>query len=440
MFKNGLRKLSNNPFTTIIAFGIFLRLVVFLLYQQILIISDSLDYMALADLILDWNLQGYDGKRSPGYPVLLLFNSLALTVSLQLILGISTMIVTYKSLLLLKFNEKGALLTTLFLSTFIHVVFYEFSILTESFTLFLFTLITYVYLIDNQTNTPIKNACYLSLLLAVLILVKPFYFFLPFVFYGFSVLKNFSIRNVFSRRLIVLIGPLICFLGWSYVNKLNTGYFVPTTFYGINTAQNCVYFAEKAPEEFHLIRDIYVKHRDSAIQNNKDVSMSIWYAYDELIDTTGLSFVDLSYQLNEFGKVLIKENPKDYIAQVFISWIDFWKTAIYWDYNHFKVPYANKAFIAIWYIQSTVLVIFKMLFLLLFPVQLYRFAVSRKITPELVLSSVILMSSIAQALVTYGTNSRYSYPFEFLMIILVISFLSRLKYRAVFISSSSQSN
>ncbi len=440
MFKNGFHKLLSNPITTIVVFAVFLRLIVFVLYQQILIISDSIDYIELADLISNWNLTGYDGKRSPGYPILLLFNSLATTVSLQILLGISTMVLVYKSLLLLRFDVKKALITTLFLCTFIHVIFYEFSILTESFTLFLFTLIVYLYLKDDNQNPSIKNWCYLSLLLGILILVKPFYFILPFVFYGFSAIQNFSIQTVFGRRLIILIAPLCCFIGWSYVNKLNTGYFVPTTFYGINTAQNCVYFAEKAPEEFHLIRDIYVKHRDDAIQNNKDVAMSIWYAYDELIDTSGLSFVDLSYQLNEFGKVLISENPKDYIQQVFISWIDFWKTAIYWDYNHFNVPHANKVFIGIWYVQSIVLVIFKIGFLLTFPFQLYRFAVSRKMTPELVLSTVIIITSIAQALVTYGTNSRYSYPFEFLMIILVLSCLSQSKFGKNLVSTSSKSN
>lgn len=440
MFKNGFNKLLSNPIMTIVAFAVFLRLLVFVLYQQILIISDSIDYIELAGLISDWNLIGYDGKRSPGYPVLLLFNSLATTVSIQILLGISTMIILYKILLLLKFDIKKALITTLFLSAFIHVIFYEFSILTESFTLFLFTSIVYLYLKDEKQNPSVKNLFYFSLLLGILILVKPFYFILPFIYYGFSAVQNFSIQNVFGRRLIILITPIICFLGWSYVNKLNTGYFVPTTFYGINTAQNCVYFAEKAPEEFHLIRDIYVKHRDNAILNNKDVAMSIWYAYDELIATTGLSFVDLSYQLNEFGKVLIKENPKDFIQQVLISWIDFWKTAIYWDYNHFNVPHANKVFIGIWYVQSTVLVIFKIGFLLLFPYQLYRFAVSRKFTSELVLSTVIIITSIAQALVTYGTNSRYSYPFEFLMIILVIRLLSQFKYRKTLVCTSSKSN
>ncbi len=430
MAKRFLKFPLKNPVLTLIVFGILFRLLVIYCYPHITIHGDTESYLDLAELLSRLNLSGYQGYRSPGYPLLLLFNSLPITVILQFIFGITTIVVAYKNMLLLKFNADKAFFTALFLSSLLNLVFYELAIITESLTLLLITVIVHIYLKNVDYNLSKKTIIYLNILFAFLILIKPFYFFLPFIFYGFSVLKDYSFKNIFNRSLFTLIGPIICFFGWSYVNKINTGYFVPTTYYGVNLFQNCVYFAEKSPEKYHEIRDIYIKHRDLAIRNNKDVSMSVWDAYGDLIATSNHSFVDLSYKLNEFSKETIKQNPLDYIRQVLLfSWMDFWQTSIFWEKEGFKAPYAYAGIRFVWYIQSAILVYFKIAFVLLFPIQLYRFGVTKKMTPEFVLSSLIMVTSLAQAIVAYGTNSRYSYPFEFLMIILVISFISRFKYR-----------
>lgn len=432
MTKKILGFLLKKPILTLIIFGILIRLLVVYCYPHITIHGDTESYLDLAELLSRLNLTGYQGYRSPGYPLLLLFSSLSITILLQFIFGIATIIIAYKNMLLLKFEANKAFFTALFLSTLLNLIFYELAILTESLTLLLITIIAHIYLKNFDQKISIKTVVYLNVLFAFLILVKPFYFFLPFVFYGFSILKNASFKNVFNRSLLTLIGPIICFFGWSYVNKINTGYFVPTTYYGVNLFQNCVYFAEKSPEKYHEIRDIYLKYRDIAIRENKDVSMSVWDAYDELIVTTNYSFIDLSYQLNEFSKETIKQNPFDYIRQVLLfSWMDFWQTSIFWEKEGFKSPYSYAGIRFVWYIQSVILVYFKIAFVLLFPIQLYRSISSKKITADFALSSLIIITSLAQAIVAYGTNSRYSYPFEFLIIILVISFISRFKYREI---------
>lgn len=52
---------------------------------------------------------------------------------------------------------------------------------------------------------------------------------------------------------------------------MNTGYFVPTTFYGFNIAQNCVHFAEKVPEKYALISGIYVRQREKTISKGREM-------------------------------------------------------------------------------------------------------------------------------------------------------------------------
>jgi len=429
-----IKCIKSKPILLLVLSGILIRIIIFYLYRHVTLFPDSEGYIALGNQLATFDLSGYNGQRSPGYPFLLFLTgtNLSITLLVQFVMGICTTVLIYKSMLLLRFSTVIAFFTALFLNNWLHVIFYETAILTESLTLFMISLIITLYLKYFSYANSFKKMFLLSLALGFLVLIKPFYFFLPFIFYAFPLLKKFSISTILNKRIVIFIFPVISFFGWSFVNKINTGYFVSTTFYGYNIAQNCVTFAEKTPDTFHTIRDIYVKNREMAKNNNKDVAMSIWFAYDELRTATGLSFTDLSFQLSEFSKTAIRNNPVDYVYQaICVSWIDFWKTGIYWNYPDFKIPLFNKLFIGLWCLQSAILQYLKLVFVLLFPIQLYDFFTRKIITHELFFSVIIHTTALLQALVTYGNNSRFSYPFEFLMVITVMLFFKRkgwLKY------------
>ncbi|MEO4004664.1 hypothetical protein [Flavobacterium sp. CAU 1735] len=423
-----LKCIKSKPVLLLVLSGILIRLVIFYLYRHVTLFPDSEGYIALGNQLATFDLSGYNGQRSPGYPLLLLLsgNNLSVTLLLQFTLGICTTVLIYKSMLLLRFTTVVAFFTALILNNWLHVIFYETAILTESLTLFMISLIITLYLkCFFYGNYSFKKMFVLSLAFGFLVLIKPFYFFLPFIFYVFPLFKKFSIPTILNKRMVIFIFPVISFFGWSYVTKMNTGYFVSTTFYGYNIAQNCVSFAEKTPDTFHIIRDIYVKNREMAKKETKDVAMSIWLSYDELRTATGLSFADLSFQLSEFSKTAIRNNPIDYLYQICISWIDFWKTGIYWNYPDFKFPLFNKCFIGLWCLQSAILQYLKLVFVLLFPIQLHDFFIRKTITKDLFFSVIIHTTALLQAMVTYGNNSRFSYPFEFLMVITVMLFFKR---------------
>ena len=424
--------LLQKPIRAIVFFSILSRLFVIALYWKVTVFPDSESYSNLAKLLVHFSIAGYDGERTPGYPFLLAIanNWWPLVVIYQMLLGIVTATYLFKTLQVLQFSRRSSLYITLLLNSMIHVIFYETAILTETLTLLLVTVSFYhIFKVLLYGQRDYKYLLILSLLLGLLTIVKPFYIFMPFIVYGLYALKGFSFSKIFNQLLILPFFSLIAFLGWSYVNKINTGYYVSTTYYGITTAQNCVYFAEKTPEKYHLISSIYVKYREQAIAQNKDVAMSIWYAHAELTERTGLNFVDLSHELNEFAKVAIINNPADYAKQVFVSWKDFWKTAIYWNYHDFSVKYSNKAFQGIWYIQSFILLFFKIIFVFLIPYHIFLFLKNRKITPQFIIVTFVFSTSLLQAMATYGTNSRYSYPFEFLMIICLLLTFKRLLKR-----------
>jgi hypothetical protein len=431
MFKAVHHYALNKPIAAIIAFSIAIRLLLLAFYCHVTIFPDSEGYADLAALMLKGSIAGYEGYRSPGYPALLalLGNCLPLVVALQMALGVITAVYTYKIMRLLSFGTPVSFYMALVLNSLVHVLFYETNILTESVTLF-FTLLCFYHtfkLLFTRAST-FKQAVLLSFLLGVLAIIKPFYIFMPFLIYGLYTLKNFSLKTIINTKLVVVVFPLAAFLGWSYVNKVNTGYFVSSTYYGINIAQNCVWFAEDVPPQYKQIGDIYARHRDIVVAEHKDVAMTIWFAMPELQQATGLSQVDLSHELAGYSKSAINQNPGAYAKQAAVSFIDFWGTVIYWNYDSFNFPYANKAFLLLWFIESFTLLALKIIFAALMPWHVYLFFKNRVFTPALVIVIVVLAAALLQALATYGTNNRFSYPFEFLMVItLLLTFKHRLQ-------------
>lgn len=408
-----------------------IRLILFFVfYFHVTLFPDSQGYIDLSERLSQFYLAGYNGQRSPGYPLLisLAFENLYLVVFYQFILGLGTTVLWYKTLLKLHFSGKVSFLISLGLTALLDVLFFETTILVESVTLFFMTLTIYLLTCNYFDSRSYKKEMKLGVVLGMLTLVKPFYAFLPFLIFGIFLLYHFQWKSLMSRKLLIFICPLIAYFGWSEVNQRNTGYFVSTTFFGLNIAQNCVRFAEKGPEEYQWISKPYVQYREKSKRESRNIAMAIWDAYEGgAYDQYNLSFADFSYELGQYGKATIKANPWDYSKQVAISWRDFWKPSIHWNYKGFNFKYANKGFLLLWYIQSVFLWIFRLTFLLLIPYHLFKAIKNRKITIEFTLMAFVFSASILQALVTYGTNSRFSFPFEFMMIFLVFCFLKEKK-------------
>jgi len=418
---------KSREISVLILLGLLFRVILFFLYLHTTQFPDSYSFRILAEKMLEFSLNNYSGERSPGYPLILFlaFGQVKLVVIYQFLMGIIASVYSYKTLINLKFSKKASLLIALFLESFLHVFCYETSILSETISLLFISMIFYEITKNGYfENKSIKKELYFSFLLGFLVIVKPFFAFIPFLIYGFSILKNFSFRRIISSKLLLLLFPLISYFGWSYVNKINTGYFVSTTFFGLNIAQNCVYFAENSPPEYDWISKPYVKHRETAIAEKKDVAMAIWYAYEAGELGNKMSFPDLSNELGKYGKETIKNNQKAYWDQVITkSWLDFWNVYDMKQYVEFRIPLVDKIISGIWILQKIILIIFKFFFVLLIPFYAFTFFRNRKITYELVIVTTVFFTSFLQAMVVFGTNSKYSFPFEYLMIIVVLLFV-----------------
>lgn len=399
----------------LVIFGLIFRMLFYFFNPNVLLTNDSQTYIDLAKFISSGSLNGYFGGRSPGYSLLITFlgNSIQLVVWFQILIGILSSVFWYRILCHFKFNSIVSLLISLFFSSFLHVLSYEHAILIETVNLFIITLLIYFILKNQILET--------AFCLAILVLLKPFYMYLPFVIFVFFTYTNFEWKAILKQKLIVLILPLVVFISWSYVNFLNTGFFVSSTYFGLNKIQNCVNFIEKAPEDFNWIKTPYVKQRALHTENGLGNPMCIWYAVDNGdFEYKKMTFPQLS---NEFGKcadATIKRNFGLYIKQViFLSFKEFWNVEMVSSNsleNSFFLKY-------VWKIQSIFLRSIKTLFLLLIPVYIFRFLKNRQFTIELLLILIVLSTAILQALVVYGSNARYGFPFEFIMITLVLLFI-----------------
>jgi len=420
--------LLNNKYVYGLIILLFIaKYIFFSLYGTYSEVPDSFAYNFLATEMLTNNFNEFLGDRTPAYPFILylLNHDKILVVFVQFLMGIVSSVFWYKMLVKLNFTDKFSFVITLIFSLYLQNFFYETFILIETFALFLNSIIFYILLNNYFEKKNIGTEIILSILLAIIFLVKPFFIFYPFLIYALYLIKDFSFKKFISVKLIIFILPLISYYQWSSFVEKKVGYFEPTIYLGLNLAQNCLYFAEKGPKEYDFIIEPYVKYREEMLQKGEDASMAIWLVWGKghLLPKYA-KFADATHVLGDYAKATIADNPGDYFYQVVTrSWFDFWKMFDMKPYMTFEDNTFNSVVSAIHSVQMILVVILKFIFLLLSFYYLYDFFKNRKINTAIVLLAFIHAAAILQAVVVYGTNAKYAFPYEFFMLVVVVLFL-----------------
>ncbi len=426
------------PYLTIGVLFVIARTSFWLLHGHVTLFPDSEGYVELAERIANLDLTGYDARRTLGYPSLIAiaFKNLQMVVVIQQLLGLASIFFLFDMLRSREVPVLTCIGTSIISCSLFHVLFYETVILTESFSLFLLTM-TFWYIDKKNVLTQHANATphiILSLMLALLYLTRPFFIYitLTVAFYILANKRLFALKGRASTSLTIALPTILAFLLWGTFNKKNTGYFGSTSFLGYNLSQTTVGFIDKASDEHRVIRDLYVKKRDSIKLYGKEhqYPMSIWFAYDELLAATNYEHAELGHQLKQLSISLIKDHPVDYLKQVAISWKDFWKYSIHWDPNGFNNDLVKKAAIgAVLYVERPLLLMINLVFLTL--CALWSIRIFRKEESLYGLTSLvavaILLGSLLQAMVVYGGNSRFRFPYLLLIIYFTVSNLHLIK-------------
>lgn len=420
--------LNNKYLYLLISLLFVARLFFFFGYNNFSEAPDSWAFNHFVDELVNDNFDDYVGERTPGYPyvVYLLNHDKILVVLTQMLMGIVTAFFWFKTMLKLNFSDKVAFYVTLFSSLYLQNFFYETFILAETFMLLLNSIVFYFLLNNYFEKKQIVVEILLSILLAILILVKPFFIFYPFLIFALYLLKNFTWKKLVSVKLIIFILPMYAYFSWCSFVEEKIGYFEPTAYFGLNLAQNCLYFAEKGPKEYDFIAKPYVKYRDEMLQNGEDASMAVWKVWGgQHLAPKYTKFADVTNQFGKYAKATIADNFGTYLYySITNSWFDFWKVFDMKPYMKFQENGFNSVVSVINFIQMLIMLIVKFIFLGLSFYYLYDLIKNRKITIIMILLAFVHAAAILQALVVYGTNAKYAFPYEFFMLIVILLFFN----------------
>ena len=394
---------------------------------QVNIYNDSSDYLVLAHRLASLDFENYLFERTPTYPLLIAFTGF----HLKLLIGIQYLLNTVIVYLVFKISrtilaEKKAFFVALVPLITINYYFYERAVLTEVLTLFLVVWIVYLFCVAKE-NYKIKLA--IGILCAALMFTRTHFLFFAPAIVCVHVLYNYNrkIKLLFVDAFLFLTPTFLCFMLWCGMNEKENGYYALTPYLGINLAQTSVTFFDKYEGEHQKIKEIYVKHIQLSKQDaTKHLKSSIWYAYDELLLETGYNLPQLSNVLAVMSKELIAQNQQLYWKQVVVSFTDFWTNDLYWMRD--DLTGVSLFFFNVWRRFCKLFqLIFNGLFLVAALITTYQFLFLKRKVPKMLTFcfSTIIFASVTQAMIIYGDNSRFSFPFYPFIVLLTVYFISQ---------------
>ena len=387
--------------------------------------ADSGTYQRLAHQLMTLDFTGYDGQRTPGYPLLLALvaeNNFALWL-VQSVIALLTALLVYALLRRVGISTAWALTAAAINLLTLNMLFFEPAVMTETLTAFLLVAVSYLMALMVSGHVNAATPGWLGLITALLILTRSQYIVLIPVF---LVLLWWFVRQRRATILLIFLlatsGPV---LGWAAFNKQQTGYFTITTLLGYNLTNHSGAFMERAPDKDAVLRDIYLKYRERKIAETGSHHMTLFDARPELLRTTGLSEIGLSREFQRLSVNLFLAYPLDYLRGVAKAWLSYWTEPNYWRLDRVRSPAVAAVANAVWTVQHPLLRGLNVVFMLLTPYVVWRSlrrrgSVSHGMRVSLVLAANVLSVSVMQALVEFGENGRYFIPNQPLVLMFVL--------------------
>jgi hypothetical protein len=448
-------------FAILVALSVSIKSAIWQLHPQVF--SDSPGYLVPAVSLLDGRGYGAqeNGFRSPTYPLLLALVlapfdhphlsecqdahrpvcidraaktadgefALRMIVLSQILLGLITTTLLFALGWKLTRNTLVAFLFGAGYALNLATAFWEISILTETLTTLLVTLVVYLTLrADRQTVAArvVLGAALGALALCHLLFLG--FWIVPTVFI-FLRERSAGLRHASVRVAPVLLLPFSFLLAWSAYNYFVNGVFSPSTLTGYVLSQMVAPVIENAPQGYDDITEIYVGYRNALTAETGSYSGAIFRAWQDMMNASGMTFAQLSQKLTTLSLYLIIAYPASYLTVAQNGWEKFWEFSVY-HYDPF--PAGTPAW-ALWFIDGAWQRILTILFWLApLPVAIIfaaRRLIKRLSVVRIPFASILLVitsvwfAALVVTLTTFGDNIRYrSYvlPMQYASIILVI--------------------
>ena len=410
-------KVSNNYFLYLIIIAVAFKALIFLFAELPIVYPDSNGYIFLARLISSLDLSGYSGVRTPGYPLIIAAcnMNLSIVVIVQMVLGILISLFMFHLTLIFTSKPKIAFVAALTYLFYVPQFNIERSIVNETTATFFLTASIYfcvVYFVRSrlfyQMFFSILLGCFAALVRPILTLL-PFCLILLFIIEAFYQKEKLKILVSKTFLLLLLITASLTF--WPYLNYKNSKVFTISTLSGLGMTNAVGGFLTAKEDKYSIIRNIYIRHRNIQIAETSSYENTIFRAFDEMQHVAGLDYVPLSMELQKMSRVAIHDYPLAYINHILQGTFRFWYSLS--DRN------ASTLF-GIKYLPSVLSRACIMLLNIFFLAGLPLIMLTKKNRNSLSTTQIILFifiylfvagSSVAQAMVEYGTN-RYFLPYQ----------------------------
>jgi 4-amino-4-deoxy-L-arabinose transferase-like glycosyltransferase len=420
-----------------------LLLSIFLVVRLLLFITigpqlyfDSQTYIAPAIAMLE--NRGYDdfsfwdGSRTPVYPLFLTIvfgffgkDNFQAVVGAQILLGLVITTILYYVGLRISFQRRIAFLCGLVYALDLSSAAFEHAILSETSTTLLLSaaLLLTLYLLDGSSLN-YRRVFLLGLLTGLLALCRPVFVFYPILLLTMTLLgyRFLGYRAKGKRRAAAwattfLLPPILLIGSWTFRNYVQYDYLGISTLLGSNLTQHVGMLMEKAPREYTDLADIYIKYREQRIRESGTHTFAVGLAYEEMMDTTGLSFSQLSKELTKLSLALILQEPKVYIKSFVRSFIRFWSPSVYYSHIARGESILNLAHAAyrIWHF-AMLLGFFTGIIYVVAALDLVgsenSFMLRGFALKLAIIFATILYVATVSSLLEYGENPRYKAPVQ----------------------------
>ena len=409
--------------------------------------SDTHSYRRLANAILAPHWKGYDGTRTPGYPlVLALFGPDERVYLAQLAMGlVITLLLFYIGWQVsgkVWFGGAIALAHSLNLGQLL----FEANLLTETPTTFWFmlSLAGAAFWLYHPEQCSIWLVCGLGFTTTAAALTRPLFIYLPFWILLYLLIDVRRLRFILQavQRAVVFLLPVALLFGL-WVNFIHSRFhdWALTTMTGYHMVQHTGSYFEDVPDQYAALRDTYIKYRDAQVALHGTQANAIWDAIPEMTKVSGMTFFDLNRTLQRISTRLILEHPGLYLRDCLEGWWMFWRTPVYWSQASFgwqgMVFWAAVIRPLVW-IERMALFGINLLFIL-FSLAAAGLAVLPKINTQQLkgitrlrsiaaglpsflwcVTGTIWIASILQTLLDHGDNPRFLVPLQSLVVLWVL--------------------
>jgi hypothetical protein len=410
--------------------GALLRMALYAYYEPVAY-PDTSTYFQAADDLVNGNLRLSEGRRTPGYPLIVALSgsSPERIFIFQLLEGLICSVLLFVIALRITHRPDVAFAIGLLYSLNLQQLFLEATLLSET-TATLALLGVVLALILTYRGRPIApmRLTVVGLLAGVAILVRPQFVFLLVVCPAFVAVAyrrmGAPLSSIFKGVAYVGIPAYGTVFSWCVFVFLNTGYFTITTQSGLSLVNHSVGFVELASDRFATIREILLKYRPITLAEKGHFGGTGWAAVPEIRAATGMSLPEISAEFQRMSIQLFIEHPLLYARSVARSWIDFWAAPLIWEPNKFSLSGLRGFLQTLWSIEQFLLRMANLTFVILCAATVLVPGLRRTLGHNGSLVSIaliILASSVVQALAEFGASARYATTIESLVLLVVLA-------------------